>query len=123
MNFKARSFWCGLAGIFVCAVASAQAPQSESPQVQRGHEVFDTWCTYCHTRASEKFPTPPGTGALNKRYQGAKPAALEDRTDLPAVLVLTVVRNGLNSMPPFRKTEVSDAELQAVAAYLSRNSH
>ncbi len=123
MNSKARSYWFGVAGALVCAAAPAQSPPSNSPQVQHGQEVFDTWCTYCHTRASEKYPTPPGTGALGKRYQTAKPAALEDRTDLPAALVLTVVRNGLNSMPPFRKTEVSDADLQAVAAYLSRNSH
>ena len=123
MNRTALSVWFGIASMLVCAASSAQSPESNSAQVQRGQQVFNTWCTYCHTRATDKFPTPPGTGALGKRYKDTKPAALEDRTDLPAAVVQAFVRSGINSMPPFRKTEVSDADLQALAAYLSRNTH
>jgi len=32
------------------------------------------------------------------------------------------VRNGITVMPTFRKTEISDAELDAIAAYLTRNN-
>ncbi len=32
------------------------------------------------------------------------------------------VRNGLSIMPIFRKTEISDADLDAIAEYLTRNN-
>jgi mono/diheme cytochrome c family protein len=32
-----------------------------------------------------------------------------------------VVRNGVSFMPSFRKTEISDADLALVAAYLARS--
>jgi hypothetical protein len=36
-------------------------------------------------------------------------------------MIKTVVRGGLYGMPITRKTEVSDAELEDVVAYLTRN--
>jgi len=36
--------------------------------------------------------------------------------------VKVLVRHGISVMPQFRKTEISDAELDALAKYLSRNS-
>jgi mono/diheme cytochrome c family protein len=32
------------------------------------------------------------------------------------------VRRGVSVMPPFRKTEISDEDLNALAAYLSKRS-
>ena len=64
----------------------------------------------------------PGTAGLRKRYGNAKPAVLAERTDLDAAYVKLIVRKGLNFMPFFRKTEVSDTELEAIAAYLARNT-
>jgi hypothetical protein len=61
----------------------------------------------------------PGTTSLELKYQGTVPAALEDRRDLTPELVKLFVRNGVATMAPFRKTEVSDADLEALAAYLS----
>jgi mono/diheme cytochrome c family protein len=58
--------------------------------------------------------------ALQAKYAGAKPALLEDRTDLPAAFTKTFVRKGVSIMPFFRKTEISDADLDALAAYLAR---
>jgi mono/diheme cytochrome c family protein len=84
----------------------------------RGQEVFAYWCAPCHSAG----PRNPGTIALEVRYQGSKPAALEERTDLVPELTKTFVRNGLSIMPPFRKTEISDADLEALAAYLARPS-
>jgi hypothetical protein len=46
--------------------------------------------------------------------------ALEDRTDLTPPFIAQAVRNGAFIMPFFRKTEISDAELEALAAYLSQ---
>jgi hypothetical protein len=61
-----------------------------------------------------------GTQALEAKYKGSKPALLEERTDLTPELVRFYVRHGSGVMPFFRKTEVSDADLDALAAYLSR---
>ena len=62
----------------------------------------------------------PGTTSLKNKYQGGVPAALEDRKDLTVEFVKFYVRNGVAMMPRFRKTEVSDADLDAVATYLTR---
>ena len=50
------------------------------------------------------------------------PALLDKRTDLTQALIKTYVRNGISIMPIFRKTEISDADLDAIAAYLTRNN-
>ena len=50
------------------------------------------------------------------------PALLEKRTDLTPQLIKTYVRNGISVMPIFRKTEISDADLDAICAYLTRNN-
>jgi mono/diheme cytochrome c family protein len=88
------------------------ADASKSP---RGHEVFEKWCTPCHGHGADK----PGTVALATLYQGAKPAMLEERTDLTPEIVKHFVRTGVTVMPFFRKTEISDADLDALALYLS----
>ena len=62
----------------------------------------------------------PGTQALQARYRGTKPAALEQRTDLTREFVTVVVRRGLGAMPFFRPTELSDDDLDALVAYLTR---
>jgi (+)-pinoresinol hydroxylase len=49
---------------------------------------------------------------------GLNPAVLEQRTDLTPKMIESAVRNGLNFMPRFRKTEISNADLAAVTAYL-----
>ena len=49
---------------------------------------------------------------------GVKPAVLEQRTDLTPKMIETAVRNGVYFMPRFRKTEISDADLAAIIAYL-----
>ena len=84
-------------------------------QDARGNEVFQYWCAPCHAPG----PRHPGTQALDALYKGAKPAALEQRTDLTPELTRAFVRTGVSVMPPFRKTEISDADLDALAAYLA----
>ena len=84
---------------------------------ERGAAVFNNWCSACHSRGPMNAP---GTTSLQNKYQGSVPAALEDRTDLTVDLVKLFVRNGVATMPQFRKTEVSDADLAALAAYLAR---
>ena len=85
--------------------------------VDRGAAVFNNWCSACHSRGPQNAP---GTTSLQNKYQGSVPAALEDRRDLTPEVVKVFVRNGVAMMAPFRKVEVSDADLDALAAYLTR---
>ena len=90
-------------------------PTPDRATLERGKAVYDEWCAACHDRG----PRHPGTQALEALYKGAKPAALEERTDLVPKLTETFVRRGVSVMPPFRKTEISDADLAALSAYLA----
>jgi hypothetical protein len=45
---------------------------------------------------------------------------LEQRTDLTPEMVAYYVRHGIAMMPSFRKTELSDAQVAAIAAYLGQ---
>jgi mono/diheme cytochrome c family protein len=93
---------------------TAAAEDAGAP-AERGAAVFNNWCSACHSRGPLNAP---GTTSLQNKYQGALPAALEDRTDLTAEVIELYVRNGIATMPFFRKTEISDADLAALAAYL-----
>ena len=95
---------------------TASAEDRGSP-VERGAAVFNNWCSACHSRGPQNAP---GTASLQNKYQGSVPAALQDRRDLTPDLVKLFVRNGVAMMAPLRKTEVSDADLDALAAYLTQ---
>jgi hypothetical protein len=58
---------------------------------------------------------------LEAKYKGSKPALLDQRTDLLPPVTKTFVRKGVSVMPFFRKTEIGDADLDALAAYLARS--
>jgi mono/diheme cytochrome c family protein len=92
----------------------------DANQINRGKEVFEHYCAPCHGagRGDDGAPMLPGTHALFLKYRGQISGLLEERADLPVELIKSVVRNGVASMPPFRKTEVTDADLDAIAAYL-----
>jgi len=90
---------------------------ADDATIQKGEKVFDYWCATCHGRGAL-----PGTVALETKYKGAKPALLSERTDLLPAVTKTFVRKGVSIMPFFRKTEISDADLDALAAYIARNN-
>jgi (+)-pinoresinol hydroxylase len=108
------------AGIAVAATIALILPAAARAESapDNGRAVYEKWCAPCHDPGINH----PGTHALMAKYSGTKPAALVDRTDLPADIVKHFVRHGITIMPSFRKTEISDAELDALAAYLSRNT-
>ena len=89
---------------------------SQDDASRTGQKVYQKWCSPCHAPGANM----PGTAALEFHYKGSKPAVLEERTDLTPAMVKGFVRNGVYVMPRFRKTEISDSELAAVAAYLTR---
>jgi mono/diheme cytochrome c family protein len=98
----------------------------KNPLARRGKEVFQARCEACHgalpqrSGAQTGLPAMPGTAALAHKYQNAKPAELELRTDLTPELVAVFVRRGAGIMPPFRPTELSGDDLKALGAYLAR---
>ena len=83
---------------------------------ERGAAVFNNWCDACHRNAEQNAP---GTRSLEFKYRGELPGALEERTDLTAELIEFYVRNGVATMPFYRKTEIGDEDLAALSAYLT----
>ena len=123
-----RSFLIVAAALGLAASALTQVPvpawnrttaadQKTGSLIQRGAAVFNNWCSACHSKDARNAP---GTRSLQFKYQGKVPAALEDRRDLTAEAVKLFVRQGVATMPFYRKTEIGDAELDALAAYLSQ---
>jgi mono/diheme cytochrome c family protein len=89
------------------------------PGAPRGYIQYERLCAVCHGSGPDK----PGTRALREKYHGTLPALLAERTDLAADYIKHVVRGGAYVMPPFRKTELSDADLGEIVAYLTRSHH
>jgi mono/diheme cytochrome c family protein len=91
-----------------------------APHYAAGRAVYEKWCAACH----DPGIIHPGTHALMTKYPGGgrSSGAITAWTDLPATYVTFMVRHGMSVMPPFRKTEIGDGELAALAAYLSRNT-
>ncbi|MGT2512257.1 c-type cytochrome [Cupriavidus basilensis] len=103
-----------LAAAMVAWATSAMAHDTTTLSA-RGKQVFDKSCASCHA-AGDRMP---GTASLEAKYGGSIPAALEERKDMNPDFIRYFVRNGVLIMPSFRKTEISDADLVALAAYLS----
>jgi (+)-pinoresinol hydroxylase len=109
-----------LAVFLVLAVALTSGAQAQSPEqtsAVSAKAVYEHWCAPCHAPG----PGHPGTQSLQLKYGGKLPAVLLDRTDLSPQAVALFVRHGVLLMAPFRKTEITDAELGALAAYVAQN--
>jgi mono/diheme cytochrome c family protein len=103
-----------MAGLLLtCGVAVAEEASLTAQELQ-GKRAYDHICVYCHG------PGVWGTNRLGKRLD-KEHALLENRTDMPAPAIRAIVRSGVGSMPPMRRTELSDSDLDAIAAYLTRH--
>lgn len=100
--------------LIATALMTMIAPLSQAAD---GAALYVQHCAACHDRG----PAHPGTVRLADRWPNE--ASLLDRKQLPAAFVRVVVRQGLNLMPPFRPGELSDDELDALAAYLDAGPH
>ena len=78
-------------------------------------ELYGEKCGMCHRAGGM------GTGILGRRLS-AEQALLENRTDLQAIYIETVVRAGSGIMFPISRAEVSDEQLQMLIAYLTRET-
>jgi mono/diheme cytochrome c family protein len=113
-------FGSRVALFLVLVVALTSGAQAQSPGQTPGESakaVYEHWCAPCHAPG----PGHPGTQSLQLKYAGKLPAVLLDRTDLAPQAVTLFVRHGVLLMAPFRKTEITDAELSALAAYVTQN--
>jgi mono/diheme cytochrome c family protein len=81
-----------------------------------GDLVYTRQCAPCHAEGM------PGTLALQLKYEGVRPARIDRWPDLTPEVTRAVVRNGVGAMPRFRKTEIVDSELDALAARLDRTN-
>jgi mono/diheme cytochrome c family protein len=83
-----------------------------------GEALFSNRCGVCHLAGGM------GTNLLTKqRMMAGEPpenGMLANRTDLTADYVKSVVRMGKVAMPRLSRTEVTDSELDAIAAYLGK---
>jgi mono/diheme cytochrome c family protein len=113
-----------LGPMFLLLAASAAVCAQEQGSATRGQAKFEHSCAPCHGAGigDDGRAMLPGTDALRIKYQGSLPALLEQRTDLDAEAIRTFVRRGTWSMPPFRPTEVTEGDIQDIAAYLRQSS-
>jgi (+)-pinoresinol hydroxylase len=110
--------------VSVPAVAQT-ASDSTAARWQAGKKTYDYWCATCHgaDKGLPGFDELPGTQQLRIKYRGTNISPLlEQRTDLVPEFVKAIVRQGVSFMPHFRKTEISDAQLDELARYLARNN-
>jgi len=110
--------WAVLGALLLALSGGAQATSpTDAAPAPSGQLVYEHWCAPCHAPG----PGHPGTQSLQVKYGGKVPAVLLERTDLAPPTVAMFVRQGILLMAPFRKTEITDAELAALAAYVARN--
>lgn len=103
------------AGIMMALSLASLASLASAAEAPSGEAVYKRWCVHCHSAGRGN----PGTDSLQVKYKGNPPAVLLDRTDLTPEFVKLAVRQGVLSMAPFRKTEITDAELAAMATWLA----
>jgi len=92
--------------------ASEQTEHAIAPATPE-EALFVEKCAMCHRHNGM------GTGLLARRMPEDQ-ALLEKRTDLNALLIQTAVRQGIGTMPPISRAEVSDAQLRAIQRHLIR---
>lgn len=117
---SSRTILIGAVGMLLAAGATGRVLADESvapapaPVPVVMPDIYRTACAPCH--ANGGF----GVRVLADR-PGPDRSILHDGTVLPAAAIRAIVRNGMGHMPAMSRVEVSDAELDAIAAYLTRN--
>lgn len=114
----------GLVALPAMLLGACSADPERKEPISAGQKLYEYHCASCHGpgigNPGAEYRT--GTDALRVKYKGELPALLAERTDLTPEMVALFVRNGVSIMAPYRKTEISDAELAEIGQYLSRNN-
>ena len=103
MKKKLLQIVCLLSGLITLSLSA-----------QDGEAIYQANCSHCHDPGMNN----PGTQQLTKT-RGEENGVLIDRDNLVDVYVKTIVRNGLNGMPTFKPTQITDSELDALAEFLA----
>lgn len=113
-----RSLTLGFRWALPLTLLASEVQAADPPaKAASGEEVYQRWCAPCHAPG----PGHPGTQSLQMKYGGKTPGVLLERSDLTPQIVSTFVRQGVLLMAPFRKTEITDAELAALSAFVAKN--
>lgn len=80
-----------------------------------GKNVFERECQVCHSPGNRFY------NSLKAAYKGTEYKTVSERGNFKPEFTKHIVRSWGKRMPAFRPTEVTDAELNALAVYLSRN--
>jgi mono/diheme cytochrome c family protein len=103
-----------IATMLATCTFAAESQRPNPDQMRIGGQAYEKWCAPCHAAGGGHA----GTMALAARL-GKEKSVLLERTDILDLYVKTVVRYGFQMMPPFKETEISNAELEALAAYVA----
>lgn len=95
---------------FAAAGVKTQEVTAIDTAPKTGKELYEHWCAACHDSGHGH----PGTLRMAGDF-GEDQSVLIGMEGLDKDLVRFAVRNGFNMMPPFRATEISDAELELLA--------
>ena len=113
MKLWGRALSIALGGLLVAGSAASIAAQQQTAPVRSAEEIYTSRCIHCHGARGW------GTRVLARRVPDGQ-AQLTSREALPAALTRLVVRRGIGSMPQFTPTEITDAELAALADWLDK---
>ena len=97
------------------ATMAGAAESSLTAEQQQGKALYEATCNYCHN--ARGFATE----RLRTRLSEDR-SILVDRTDLDPTYIRTIVRNGLASMPAYTPTDLNEAQIKSIAAYLTRKA-
>ncbi|MSR16095.1 MAG: cytochrome c [Gammaproteobacteria bacterium] len=89
---------------------------SSATDLEQGRALYIHYCGACHDAGAGH----PGTMRLGVSRDQAH-AVLTARSDLTTDYVMQISRAGNQMMPPFRATEINDAELAELAAYVTQH--
>jgi mono/diheme cytochrome c family protein len=92
-------------GLFLAAVAQAEKGNPEA-----GKEVFKAKCAECHYADSKEAKVGPG-------FQGVKNGKLPSGNKATREVILDLVTNGQDAMPPF-KDALTEQQREDVTAYV-----
>jgi mono/diheme cytochrome c family protein len=112
MRWIAPALMTALALTLSFSAGAARAAEPNAP-ANRGEQIFATRCVFCH---GEGLGHPAWQMLALKK--GKDKAEILGRPDLTPVYIKHVVRDGFIEMPPFRPSEISDSDLDALASYV-----
>jgi mono/diheme cytochrome c family protein len=118
ISISARRFLPLIAAIGFSVPAISLSQETDQSVLKEGEDLYLQHCEYCHGKGIGRGATV----ILDERYGGSLPGSLEDRTNLDGEQVRFYVRNWTPGMASFRPSEISDAQLDVLIAWLTRNN-